>query len=369
MNHRQFFVSLLVVVLVMFMVGCGGPKYRPDSPDVRYQSSKESERLKLPPDVTGTGEQQFVIPRTGSKISRGSILPGAESARFHREGQLSWLELNISAEALWPEILAFLDDEGLVLSENNSVTGTLITEWEQPKSRTARDGILQSILGDKQQVIDDQILRYSLRIERGDGENSRLFVQTNQYRKHDGKNPDQKKGWALTDDDPAKSADLLTRILVWIGLDEQKSREILTDLEISEYNHRILLTSNEENRNYLLLWNDYETTFELVREATGSAGFDITDKDLDTGVIELRGKTDYLADISQAQKKRKEEKAGFFKRTFGSSKDKGADLTLRLQRLESRVFALDVFETDTGAIESAAGRQVLESIRNAIIDG
>ena len=369
MKFRSLTVVTILTALALQLAACGGSRYRPDSPDVRYLSSREYEKLQLPPDVAGTGEQQFVIPRNSVKISRGSILPGVDSARFQREGDQSWLELKVPVERLWTELVAFLENEGLALAENDSVAGFLLTEWKQPVEREERDGILQTVLGDKKRVTEDQVLRYALRLERSTADSSRLFVRTSQYRKYEAEQGSNSQGWNLVDDDPEASANLLARILVWIGLDEQESRELISSTDIKEFKARILLTANKDERHYILFWDNYEHVFARVQTALDAAGFETTDSELDEGLIEIRSPEDALLEVSQAQLKRRQDNAGFFKRRFGSDEIRGADLTLRFHRVESRIFAVDVVEPDTGEITASAGRQVLESIRDAIING
>lgn len=365
---------VLLLIVCAGLVACGGNRYRPDSPDVRYRSAQEYKKLQLPPDVEGVGQQQYVIPRGGSKISRSSVLPTISTAQFKREGAVSWLEIALTPDVLWPELVAFLDNAGYPLAVNDSSAGLMMTRWAQPIVREARDGILQTVLGDKRTVVDDELLRYALRLEHSeDGASSRLFARVSQYRKRDaseqGDDESNANPWQIIDDDPEQSADLLNRILLWLGIEEQKSNEILSDTEVEEFHHHIHLTANDQ-RPYLLIWEDYETAFGRVRDAVDEVGFHISDDDVDTGVIEVVADTDYLSEVRAAQEKRREENKGFFSGLaswFGGDEVPGAQLSLRLQRVESQVYAVDVVDRDTGAIENEPGQRVLAAVRDALI--
>lgn len=365
MSIQTKYTVIPLALLLSGLTACAN-SYRPDSPDVRYKTAGEFQELQLPPDVSGSRDQLYVIPRGQSKIARSSVLPGAESVSFKRDGELGWLEVKVPVEKFWPELVAFVESEGYALAVNDSLAGILVTEWRQPRSITPRTGLMQKIFGDNHNIKRDEFERFVLRLERGDGDTSRLFANFNVYRNVK-LVADANKSWEFDNDDENRSAELLTRILTWIGIDEQQASQILSATDVLEIRAGVLLRTNEEKQSYLLIWDDYENAFKKVKKATSIIGFNVSDDDIDTGTIEAEADADYLDELKVEQAKRREENKGFFSGLFRKSSDQGVEIVLRLQRLESRVYALDVLDADTGRLDGEPARRILESIRDALI--
>ncbi len=368
--HKVFYP--VAIAVVTFALSACGSSYRPDSPDVRYRTAEDYETLQLPPDITGSRDQLFAIPPGKGKISRSSIVPEADSIKFRRDGQLAWLEIALPVETLWPELVSFIEFDGATLAMNNSLTGMLITDWRQPQTVEPRKGLLHKILGNRTKTDEDRLERYILRLERGQANASRLFARYNAFsNKQD--NPDtlsEENVWQYQDADPARSADLLTRILIWIGIEEQKSKQILSNEDASAIRHDIQLETTADAKSYLLIWDDYESAFKKVKNSVNSIGLSLSDNDIDKGIIEVFGDIDYLAEIKTEQQRKREENRGFFsglKSLISPSGNDAVELEFKLLRVEPRVYAVIVQEPDAEIVTGEPARLILESVKNAII--
>ncbi len=368
-NSNKWFISLSFIVYTLILSACGS-NLRPDSPDVRYRSAAEFEQLLLPPDTIGERGQLYVIPKARGKISRSSILPATDAATFERHGQLSWLAIKAPVEALWPELVAFIEHEGYALEINDSLTGTLVTAWRQPQVLVRRNGLMQKIFGAKKNSVKNELERYVLRLERAASNTSRLFARYNVSKKIPIDNGAvlADKSWQIQNQDPERTSQLLTRILTYIGIEEQQANDILSLSDVSEINHGLQLGVAKNEAAYLLMWDEYESAFERVRNAVNAIGFTIKDDDLDKGQIETVGKTEYFAKLHQQQSEEKSK--GFFsslKRMFSLSRDAGVELVLNMSRVESHVFALKVLDNSEVVLKGKPGQLFLEEIRDAIL--
>lgn len=363
----QFFRVVMVAGLSLAVIACGS-SYRPDSPDVRYRSAQSYETLQLPPDVAGARGQQYVIPDARSTfIARSDILPSSDSIVLRRDGDVSWLDIQLPVTDLWPELVAFVESRGMVLEQNNAMTGMLVTEWRQPQRRIDRSGIFQKLIGSKKNINKDEVERFAIRLERGDDNSSRLFARYNLFQKGlDG----DKDAWNYKNDDELRSAELLSQILVWFGVSEQKVKGLISELDAKAIYQNVQLETRDE-LSYLLLWDDYESAFNRVKSATGKAGLVLEDDDINLGLIEASGDMAFLQTLKNRQNEILDNREGLFN-SLGrmiDSGDSGMALELRFLRVESGVYAVDVRDPEVGIIEGTAAKLILKSLRDALLEG
>ncbi len=365
---EQFIRVVVVTGLSVAVVSCGS-SYRPDSPDVRYRNAQSYESLQLPPDVAGERGQQYVIPdERSASIARSDVLPSSDSIVLRREGAVSWLDIQLPVERLWPELVAFVASRGMAVKLNNSTTGMLVTKWVQPESRSDRSGIFQKLIGSKKTINKNEVERFAIRLERGEGNASRLFARYNLLKKG---GEGDKDAWSYHNDDEMRSAELLSQILVWFGVEEQKAKGLLSELDAKALHQGVQLAIRDE-LSYLLLWDDYESAFNRVKTATGKTGLALEDDDINIGVIDATGNMVFLESLKSRQDEILDNKQGLFNglgRMIDSVGDSGMALELRFLRVESGVYAVDVRDPEVGIIEGAAAQLILKSLRDALLEG
>lgn len=363
---KQFIRVVTITGLSTALIACGS-SYRPDSPDVRYRSAQSYDGLQLPPDVAGARGQQYVIPEArSSSIARSDVLPSNDSITLKRDGDVSWLEIQLPVTKLWPELVAFVESRGVALEQNNATTGMLVTQWVQPERRIDRAGIFQKLIGAKKNINKAEVERFVIRLERGDADSSRLFARYNLFQK--GVEGD-KTAWAYKNDDELRSSELLTQILLWFGVNEQKAKGMLSELDAKAIHQNIQLETHDE-LSYLLLWDDYESAFDRIKEATDKAGLVLEGDDINIGLIEVTGDMAYLDALKSRQNEILDNKEGLFNglgRMVDSVEDSGMALELRFLRVESGVYAVDVRDPEIGIIEGVAAKLILKSLRDALL--
>ena len=191
---------------------------RVHSPDVAYSSNlAESRKIQVPPDLTSLASgEQFVVPGDrGGTISRDTLLPVAETARLERQGGSVWLEVDATPETLWPNLLSFVREEGFEISSTLPPVGQIATQW---RSRRGSSGSFASGSGTSR-------VRIGLRLERIGDAGSRVFARLQSAT--GGENDDQ-VDWDRPAANPEKSSIVLQRLLVFLGLDEQRARGLIS---------------------------------------------------------------------------------------------------------------------------------------------
>jgi len=244
------------------------------SPESEYSANSESAKvLQVPPDLTDISNgEQFILPGvSGDAVSRNTLLPVFESVKFVRNGSQSWLEIGQSAEEIWPRLLAFTRKKNYKVAQTQPVSGVVASDW---RSLSEDAGILKSLIG------KDAYMRIAFRIERA-GNGSRLFARVQQ----EGKafveaNPDA--SWPESAHAPENTNQLLSELLVFFGIDEQKAKGILSDATASNLLDDATLQTTAGG-NVLVMHKGYGPSFRSVRDALSANGFTVSDVDQQRG--------------------------------------------------------------------------------------
>ncbi len=210
-------LSLLPVCLLLGACQSLAFGPRPHSPDVVYTSNvAESRKIQVPPDLTSLASgEQFVVPGDrGGTISRDTLLPVAETARLEREGGLAWLAVDAPPEQLWPKLLSFVREEGFEISSTLPPVGQIATQW---RGRSGSSGSFASGSGTAQ-------VRIGLRLERVSDSGTRVFAR---LQSSSSRSNDDQVDWDQPAANPERSSIVLQRLLVFLGLDEQRARGLI----------------------------------------------------------------------------------------------------------------------------------------------
>ena len=115
-----------------------------------YDQSKAGRSLEVPPDLTAPQtDQTYAVPGETARASAATaataqpsvspqpraaageiepdVLPQYSEIRVASEGAARWIEVLASAEALWPQLEAFWDDQGVPLERNEPELGVMET--------------------------------------------------------------------------------------------------------------------------------------------------------------------------------------------------------------------------------------------------
>lgn len=274
---------LATVVVATALSGCGS--FRSDaSPDVVYDRNSDAARqLQVPPDLTDVSNtEQFVLPGTvGAPVTRNTLLPQFASVRFERNGEQSWLAFEQAPEDLWPQLLAFLRQEKYRVAQTQPVNGAVFTQW-RPASAIARAGLLKNLIGD-----DDAFTRVGFRLER-EGSGARLFARSQATSEEQATKPSVSgdTSWPASSHDPEATSELLTRLLTFLGLEEQKARGIINAAQIQSVIDNAALQTNGSGTQ-LVVYRGFQPSFAAVLTALEQLDYAVTSSDDGVGRIEF----------------------------------------------------------------------------------
>lgn len=249
---------------------------RLSSPESEYSATSDQAKvLQVPPDLTDISNgEQFILPGiSGEALSRNTLLPAFESVKFIRNGGQSWLEIDQSPEELWPRLLAFTRKQSYAVAETIPVSGVIASDWREQ----SEGGLLKGLIG------KDTFVRIAFRLERA-GQASRLFARVQEADKsYVEANPEA--SWPASAHEPENTNQMLSELLVFFGIEEQKAKGILSDATAASLLDDATLQTTAGG-SVLVMHKGYRPAFRSVRQALANNGFNVTREDIERGRVE-----------------------------------------------------------------------------------
>lgn len=319
----------LSILLLASLTACDSIPFIDNKSD--YKGAGRSRPLEVPPDLTSSPvSDAYAIPgstsyssysqaQEGQEAGAEKILTSPEGVRLEKSGSQRWLVVNAPAEKIWPVVREFWMDQGFAVRVENPQIGVMETEWIDS------DQIKKDASGNMLDKFDkwlDKLANYAdkkkfrTRLDRGEQPNTTEIYMTHRSVKgapDDGKNivktqlGDIDTGYKLesevkTSMDPVDAeldAELLRRLMVKLGVEEQKSKSIVADAVAFK---RAEIVKEADGSARLILSDPFDRAWRRVGLALDRVGFVIEDKDRSNGLFFVRYAD---VDIDDTPKKKK----------------------------------------------------------------
>ncbi|MDX5333425.1 MAG: outer membrane protein assembly factor BamC [Gammaproteobacteria bacterium] len=228
--------ALLTAGLVLGAVQLAGCSSTGDARTLDYETSTTLPPLEVPPDLSALDvDDSYAMPAGGGRVSaarvdqggdqvesRSGVLPRYDDIVVKRAGQLRWLEAKASPEQLWPKLRDFLGQQGLEIEQEQPRLGIIETAWAENRAGLTRSG-LRKYLG---KLYDAGLRdRYRLRLEREEGGVTAVYL-THRGAREVVADEDIIK-WELRPSDPELEAEMLRRLMVFLGMEEEAAEKAL----------------------------------------------------------------------------------------------------------------------------------------------
>lgn len=323
---KQAGISMLLMV---GLAGCDSIPFIDNTSD--YKGAGRSRPLEVPPDLTSSPvSDAYSIPgsttystysqaQEGQEVGVEKVLPTSEGVRLERAGSQRWLVVNAPAEKIWPVIREFWIDQGFAVRVENAQIGVMETEWIDSdaikKSESKNVGERFDKWLDKLSGYADK-KKFRTRLDRGteagtteiymthrsvtgapdDGKNR---IQTQLGEIETGYKADAKPAAETDARDEELDAELLRRLMVKLGIEEQRSQSIMAEAVTLK---RAEVVKESDGSATLLLNDSFDRAWRRVGLALDRIGFVIEDKDRSNGVFFVRYAD---VDIDDTPKKKK----------------------------------------------------------------
>ncbi|PKO45822.1 MAG: hypothetical protein CVU29_07610 [Betaproteobacteria bacterium HGW-Betaproteobacteria-22] len=362
---KSFFLPL---VLLASLTACDSIPFIDNKSD--YKGAGRSRPLEVPPDLTvspvsdayaipgSTSYSSYSQAQDGQEVGVEKVLQTPQGVRMEKSGAQRWLVVNAPAEKVWPVIRDFWTDMGFAVRVENAQIGLMETEWIDSDAikKDETSGALNKFDKwlDKLSGFADK-KKFRTRLEHGaesgtteifmthrsvvgapdDGKNrvvTQLGVVETGYRA-DAKSAPQD----ISAVDAELDAELLRRLMVKLGVEEQKSKAILADtVDIK----RAEVVKESDGSARLLLVDPFDRSWRRVGLALDRIGFVIEDRDRSKGLFFVRYAD---VDIDDAPKKKK----GFFESLkFWGDDDKKVPETAAAKEEKSLIDSLKFWGSD-----------------------
>jgi len=332
MNKNQIKPIILASLMALTVSGCDSIPFMNNTPD--YKGAGRSRPLEVPPDLTSiSSNDTYTVPggsTTYSEFSQGQenpaekekILPTPDSVHLERAGSQRWLVVQAPPEKIWPVIREFWAELGFAVRVENTDTGVMETEWVDPSSITKDDkgNYLDKFQGwlDRLNTLNNR-QKFRTRLDRGEGEGTteiymshravtdtpddgKVKVRTTLGEIDQGYAP-KNQARTIAEKERADAedldAELLRRLMVRLGVEDQKSRSIMAN---SSTQLRASLNKATDGTLTLAVNDEFDRAWRRVGLALDRVGFVVEDKNRSNGVYFVRY-TDVDIDTSSKDKK------------------------------------------------------------------
>lgn len=318
MNH-VWLQRAVLVSLVTVLAACDSIPFIDNSSD--YKGAGRSKPLEVPPDLTAVRTSStYNVPGSTSYSAYSQnqdaqeqngpqpVLADMKNVRMVKAGQQRWLVVNAPAEKIWPVVRDFWLDQGFAVKVENPELGVIETEWLQsdaikPKEDNRGYGEKFDAWLDKLSGFADR-RKFRTRLERGEKEGTTEIYMTHRTvagAPDDGKNyvttqlgvidtgyradAADKKNTAGQEFDADLDAELLRRMMVKLGLDEQKADQVMTQVASDK---RADVIKEPDQSVTLKLNEPFDRAWRRVGLALDRIGFVTEDKNRSEGIFYVR---------------------------------------------------------------------------------
>ena len=278
----------------------------PGRKKVDYKKSKATEALEVPPGLSSStiNDAPGTLDTAGSSISTFNeglpvgasiVLPDQSNMQFERDGDQQWLVVQGTPSQVWPKVREFWLEQGFLVKMEDPRVGILETGWSENRADIPQ-GPIRNLLG---KVIDSAYTaatrdQYRVRLERG-GEP----LTTEVYLTHRGVEEvikgsveDNATVWKPRPSDPELEAEMLKRMMVFLGVEERKA-EAMLQRQVA-HKPRAQLVSVKSG-SMLMLEEDFSRAWRRTGVALDRVGFAVEDRNRSEGIYYVRY-NDPLAD-------------------------------------------------------------------------
>ena len=271
-----------------------------------YKSSRSAPPLEIPPDLSSSAiRDTLAIPGVGATYSRHAggergagtqsateLLPEVEDARIERSGDQRWLVISMAPEEAWPRLRGFWIDQGFAVETEEPDIGIMETDWAAVESPLPA-GALKRLTNLINKGLHGVAIRdrYRTRMERGaEAGTTEIHISHRGaeqiYIGDDaplGQRDDVgKMVWQPRPSDPGLEAEMLSRLMLFLGVDEQRAKAAAADGAAAE--SRARLVSEDGGTPSIVLDEGFSRAWRRTGAALDRAGFTVDDRDRSRGL-------------------------------------------------------------------------------------
>ena len=354
---------VLVVALLVNLIACSSSPewkgvYKTESKAVNTTSLEVPPDLSEPnvvnnltlPSIGAAGSTYSAYTNTGYKGTK--ILPANPTGiKVIRDGDSQWLEINSSAEKLWPQLQAFFAQVGFEIKREDKQLGVLETNWLENRFALPTNWFSKLLSRISSTGIRD---KYRARLEKTDKPNvTRVFITHQGLKEHATDEISSIKIWWETrPSDPELEAEMYQRFLVFRDTSKKDAKNLVTTNVESKRSSIV----EKENVQMLQVNEGFARTWRRVGIALDRIGLFVDDRNRSEGLFYLR--------ITEDFRKKSKEDEGWLASLFSSKKVKLKDRYLLSVSDEQNQTLISIYETTGAKADPDFVKQLLTELKS-----
>lgn len=285
---------------------------------VNYRSTTKAPSLEVPPDLTQLSkDSRYAI--VGGAVSASSLNAGKTvttaapviaantmgDIRVERSGNQRWLVVGRTPEKLWAPLKDFWQDNGFVLTLDDSALGIMETDWNENRAKLPQD-FVRSTIG---KVFDGLYStperdKFRTRLERDANGNTEVYISHRGMAEIYNTEGKDSTVWQVRPVDPELEAEFLQRLMVRLGTTKEQAK---TAVAASVNTAPTVVATTEGAQSVIRMEETFDRAWRRVGLALDRSGFTVEDRDRKQGIYFVR----YVPVGTDAPQ------PGFFSRIFG----------------------------------------------------
>jgi outer membrane protein assembly factor BamC len=320
----KMYKVLSVALFAVMLSGCGTvtdwkKEYLPDEKKVDYKKAKAENQLELPPDLINSSiDEGLVIPdiaptggaaslsdytaerSTPRRASSTAVLPEQPDISVQRDDGTRWLVIKGSPQAVWPKVREFWLQNGFLIKREDPRIGILETDWAENRADIKSDFITNFFRSTFDSLYSAATRdKFRVRLERGvEPGTTELFLTHRGAEEVVNESTGSGTIWKPRESDPELEVEMLRRITVFFGVEENKSRTLFAR-QASRVERAQLVRSGDGIAS-LTVKEGFARAWRRTGLALDRVGFTVEDRDRSRGVYYVR----YIDPLKDSNKKK-----------------------------------------------------------------
>tara|TARA_Y200000002_G_scaffold213082_1_gene175892 strand:+ start:674 stop:1759 length:1086 start_codon:yes stop_codon:yes gene_type:complete len=297
-------ISLLTILFFLFLTGCSDKPITVDDvvgigDDIaevfgkddsdNYGNSTSIAMLEIPPSLDNPNYNDALkvpksIDASGQilEMSEAPVLPTYIDMMIIKQGNARWLEIQTDPVSLWPYLSQFWRSQGYEIKIDEPINGILETDWKKNEINFDSE---TNLINNEDFNYNASKEKFRVRVEREPNGFSNIYLSNHIMEADDVVN-NNKIIWKKKNSDISREAEMLVRIMEFLGTSREEAIESLNNSE--KNNDKLYIDLIDFNGIPAILIKDsFSKMWREIGLSLDRSGLLVQDYDRDKAIYEI----------------------------------------------------------------------------------